>query len=321
MEASDVSQPSGPAPAADDQILPFQIESGDATGRVVRLGPVVDEILSLHDYPECVSKLLGEAVALTAMLGASLKFDGKFIFQTSTDGPVSMIVVDFQTPGNLRGYAHFDPDRVAELESKGNVDPTKLLGHGHLAMTIDQGLDTERYQGIVPLEGDDLNAAAHTYFRQSEQLPTFLRVAVARHYQAAGSDGDAEWTWRAGGIIIQNVPEEGGRATFDHMPESSDDEEDWRRVCILSETVEDHELVDPTLSSEKLLFRLFHEEVVRIFDIRPLSVYCRCSRERIESVLDNFSSEELADMVEDDKIIVTCEFCSRRYAFDSDRFV
>ncbi len=321
MQSSDVSQPSGPEPAADDQILPFQIESGDATGRVVRLGPVVDEILSLHDYPECVSKLLGEAVALTAMLGASLKFDGKFIFQTSTDGPVNMIVVDFQTPGSLRGYAHFDPERVAEMESEGTVDPTELLGHGHLAMTIDQGLDTERYQGIVPLEGDDLNAAAHTYFRQSEQLPTFLRVAVARHYQASRSNGDSEWTWRAGGIILQNIPDEGGRATFDHMPESSDDEEDWRRVCILAETVEDHELVDPTLPSETLLYRLFNEEVVRIFDIRPLSVYCRCSRERIESVLDNFSSEELADMVEDDKIIVTCEFCSRRYAFDSDRFV
>lgn len=322
MAPSEQSAPTGLIPAADDQVLPFQAETGDATGRVVRLGSVVDTILARHDYPECVSKLLGEAVALTAMLGTSLKFDGKFIFQTSTDGPVSMIVVDFKSPGGMRGYAHFDRERVEALEADGEPDAVTLLGKGHLAMTVDQGADTERYQGIVPLEGDDLNTAAHTYFRQSEQLPTFLRVAVARHYQAGEGEAEGAWTWRAGGLLLQNVPVEGGRATFDQDPvPDGDDDEDWNRVKILAETVEDHELVDPTLASERLLYRLFNEEVVRVFRVRPLETYCRCSRERIESVLDNFSSEELADMVEDGKIIVTCEFCSRSFEFDADRFV
>jgi molecular chaperone Hsp33 len=323
MNGPPSARPSEPAPLPDDLVLPFQAESGGATGRVVRLGAVVDSILSRHDYPESVSKLLGEAVALTAMLGASLKFDGTFILQTSTKGPVSLLVVDYRTPGELRGYAHFDRERIEALEAAGEADAATLLGHGHLAMTIDQGAELDRYQGVVPLEGEDLNAAAHTYFRQSEQLPTFLRVAVARHYQAGDEGEDAGWGWRAGGLIIQNVAEEGGSADLgDALPGfEEEDDEDWQRVRLLAQTVEDHELVDPMLSSEELLYRLFHEEVVRVFRVRPLDVYCRCSRERIEAVLDRFGPDELEDMVEDGKIIVTCEFCSRRYIFDADRFV
>ena len=164
---------------ADDLILPFQAEQADVTGRLVKLGPVVDTILSRHDYPEPVSQLLGEAVALTALLGAALKFEGKFILQASTDGPVDLLVADYQVPGRLRGYARFSPEQVAELPPDG-----RLLGEGHLAMTIDRGPDTERYQGVVPLEGESLTEAADTYFRQSEQLPTFIRLAVARHYRA-----------------------------------------------------------------------------------------------------------------------------------------
>ena len=309
------------ADVKDDMVLPFRTERGGARGRVVRLGSVVDEILTGHDYPEPVSELLGEAVALTAMFGASLKFEGNFILQTETDGPVDLLVVDFQAPGGLRGCARFDTDKVAALQEAGDTEPSALLGHGHLAMTIDQGPETDRYQGVVPLEGVDLSQAADTYFRQSEQLPTFVRVAVARHYLPGSSESG--WTWRAGGLMVQHVTSEGGLEAGEDDPEVmvGEDDEDWNRVRILAETVEDHELLDPTLAPERLLYRLFHEERVRAYPANPLSVYCKCSEERIRGLLERFAADDLSDMVEDGKIIVTCEFCNRRYDFDAELFV
>ena len=172
---------------ADDLILPFQADQADVVGRLVKLGPVVDTILSRHDYPEPVSQLLGEAVALTALLGAALKFEGKFILQASTDGPVDLLVADYQVPGQLRGYARFSADRVAAIAG-GDSETSQLLGQGHFAMTIDRGSEMERYQGVVPLEGESLTEAADTYFRQSEQLPTFIRLAVAKHYRAGQAE-------------------------------------------------------------------------------------------------------------------------------------
>ncbi|HEX5930225.1 MAG TPA: Hsp33 family molecular chaperone HslO, partial [Methyloceanibacter sp.] len=188
----------------DDLILPFQAEHAEVVGRLVKLGPVVDTILSRHAYPEPVSQLLGEAVALTALLGAALKFEGKFILQASTDGAVDLLVADYQVPGALRGYARFSAERLAALPAGG-----RLLGSGHLAMTIDRGPDTERYQGVVPLEGESLAQAADTYFRQSEQLPTFIKLAVARHYRAG--HGERPLTWRAGGLLVQKLTRQGGR--------------------------------------------------------------------------------------------------------------
>jgi molecular chaperone Hsp33 len=296
---------------ADDLILPFQAEQADVSGRLVKLGPVVDTILSRHDYPEAVSQLLGEAVALTALLGAALKFEGKFILQASTDGPVDLLVADYQVPGGLRGYARFSPEKVAALPPDG-----RLLGEGHLAMTIDRGLDTERYQGVVPLEGDSLTEAADTYFRQSEQLPTFIRLAVARHYRP-GNQGGRPWTWRAGGLLVQKLTREGGRGP---AREAAFAEEDWTRARTLAETVEDHELLDPLLPPDRLLYRLFHEEQVRAFRAVPLESYCSCSRGRVEELLKRFSAEDLADMVVDGEVWVTCEFCNSRYRFDPASF-
>jgi molecular chaperone Hsp33 len=296
---------------ADDLILPFQAEQADVTGRLVKLGPVVDTILSRHDYPEAVSQLLGEAVALTALLGAALKFEGKFILQASTDGPVDLLVADYQVPGGLRGYARFSPERVAALPPDG-----KLLGEGHLAMTIDKGQDTERYQGVVPLEGDSLTEAADTYFRQSEQLPTFIRLAVARHYRP-GQQGGRAWTWRAGGLLVQKLTREGGRSA---AREAAFAEEDWTRARMLAETVEDHELLDPLLPADRLLYRLFHEEQVRAFRAIPLESYCSCSRARVQELLKRFSAEDLAEMVVDGEVWVTCEFCNSRYQFDPATF-
>ena len=295
---------------ADDLVLPFQAEQADVLGRLVKLGPTVDTILSRHDYPEPVSRLLGEAVALTALLGASLKAQGKLILQATTDGPVDLLVADYQVPGELRGYARFDTERLAKLEGD---DEAALLGHGHLAMTIDRGVDTERYQGVVPLEGESLTKAADTYFHQSEQLPTFIRLAVARHFRA-GDDGEGGWTWRAGGLLVQKLTREGGIASLKEF------EEDWHRAKALAETVEDHELLDPLLPPERLLFRLFHEEQVRVYRAIPLETYCSCSRKRVEELLEGFSAEDVAEMTVDGEVWVTCEFCNARYSFDPESF-
>jgi molecular chaperone Hsp33 len=293
----------------DDLILPFQAEHADVFGRLVKLGPTVDNILSSHDYPEPVSRLLGEAVALTALLGAALKSEGKFILQATTDGPVDLLVADYEVPGRLRGYARFSADAVAALEADGRAAP---LGHGHLAMTIDRGSETERYQGVVPLEGETLTEAADTYFRQSEQLPTFIYLAVAKHYRA-GQTETSGWAWRAGGLLVQKLTREGGHESV-NTP--SMEEEDWTRARMLAETVEDHELLDPMLPPERLLYRLFHEEQVRAYRAIPLQSYCSCSRERVEDLLKRFTQEELTDMIVDGEVWVTCEFCNSRYQFD-----
>lgn len=301
-------------PGVDDLILPFQAELAGVSGRLVRLGPAVDEILRGHAYPEPVCKLLGEAVALTALLGASLKFDGKFIFQTKTDGPVSMLVIDYLSTGQMRGYARFDAEEVTRLEGAGEAEPAKLLGQGHLAMTIDRGPTMDSYQGVVALEGENLSDAADAYFRQSEQLPTFIRVAVARHYSAAvpSDKNSANWHWRAGGLMIQHLTREGGHGAAEKVS----DEDDWNRARMLAATVQEQELVDPLLAPERLVYRLFHEERVRAFRAKSLSFECGCSEERVRNMLSRFGSDELEDMAEDGQIQVTCEFCNARYDFE-----
>jgi len=302
--------------SGDDIVLPFRTERAGVIGRIVRLGPAVDTILSHHDVPEPVAQILGEAVALTAMLGTALKFDGKLIVQTKTDGILDFLVVNFEAPGRLRAYVRCDKARFAASAANGGIDEGRLLGSGHLAITIDPGEDMDRYQGIVALDGGSLVDAALTYFRQSEQLPSFIRLAVARHYQAG------EWHWRAGGLMIQNLAVAGGKAGA-RVPDEGDelrlvgeDDDGWERTRMLAATVEDHELLDPTLAPERLLYRLFHEEGVRVMPTTPIEAYCRCSRERVEAFLKSFGAEDLADMREPDGgISVTCEFCTATYRF------
>jgi molecular chaperone Hsp33 len=313
------------ADVTDDLILPFQLIESGVSGRMIRLGTSVNAILDGHDYPDAVSEVLGEALALTGLLGASLKFNGRLILQTKTDGPVGFIVTNYESEatsgalqtGRLRGHASYDP-AVAHVKSPGTKaagGQSLLLGHGHLAMTIDPGGDMERYQGIVALEGGTLTDAAETYFRQSEQLPTFVRLAVARHYIGTGSDKDASkgWRWRAGGLILQHVSPEGGHA---RPPSAREDDDAWARTCILASTVEAHELLDPLLTPDRLLYRLFHEEGVRTYPARPVASYCRCSAEHLASVLKTFKGVDLADMKETDGLVaVTCEFCNATYRF------
>ena len=286
---------------SDNLVAAFQIEGWPVRGRIVRLGAVVDDILSRHDYPEPVANLLGEACALAALVGSALKFDGKLIVQAQGDGPVAYVVADYDTSGSLRGYCRFDAERVAEA-SRGFARPgaRTLLGDGIFVMTIDQGEGKERHQGITPIEGETLALCAEKYFAQSEQVPTRVRLAVGELDTGEGP------TWRAGGAMIQNIAEDSARgATRDA----------WERAEALFSTTGDDELIDPGVSAERLLFRLFHEDGVRLFSPKPLKAFCRCTEQRILDMLRSFPPEDRADMVEGEsgKIIVTCEYCSRVY--------
>jgi molecular chaperone Hsp33 len=299
-----------------DVVIPFAVKPLGVRGRIVRLGPVIDDILARHDYPEPVSALVAESVALTAMLGTALKFDGKFIVQTKTTGPVQMLVADFVSPGGVRGCAKFSKPRVEELEKP---DQRHLLGEGILGMTVDQGQDMERYQGIVPLKNSTLSDAAHDYFKQSEQIPTRLRVAAGPLL----ARGEKQTHWRAGAILVQHLPSEGGYSPMPEMqgdaPESArieiEEDDNWVKAKLLLDTVEDHELLDPTLTAEEILYRLYHEDGVTVYPAIPISRHCTCSRETVSTMLQNFSSTDRADMVKDGAIEVTCEFCSTPYQF------
>jgi len=310
----------------DDTILPFAVKALDLRGRIVRLGAAVDTVLTSHDYPPPVAKILGEAIVLTTMLGSALKFEGRFILQTQTDGPVRMLVVDFTSPGNVRACARFDTERVAAAIAAGEAEAGKLLGHGHLAMTIDQGPDMSRYQGLVPLEGGDLEQAAHEYFSRSEQIPTRVRLAVGEEFRA-GENG-AERQWRAGGILLQFLPSSAERARQADLdpgdappgtvPHVIPEDEAWVEGRSLVATVNDIELLDPALSSERLAYRLFHERGVRVFRAAPVVAQCSCSRQNVENMLRSFSQADREDMVENGRITVTCEFCSSTYVFAPD---
>ncbi|OYW53332.1 MAG: Hsp33 family molecular chaperone [Hyphomicrobium sp. 32-62-53] len=292
---------------ADDLVLPFSTDKSGIRGRVVRMGGVVDTILSRHDYPEAVSEALGQALALTAMLGQPLKPGGRLGFQTRTDGPIRFLLADYEAPGRLRGYASFDAEAIA---AKGpRPKQGDLIGSGHMAMTLERVGEDDRYQGIVALDGQSLQAAALTYFRQSEQLPSYVRLAVARH-RVQGGDG---WHWRAGGLLIQHPT---AQVEDNDSPSAPPEQENWQRARILAASVEDHELIDPTLSAERLLFRLFNEEDVRVFKGQPLDATCRCSRERVQMFLTRFPDEDLDGLREPDgSISVTCEFCNSKYVF------
>ena len=298
------------APAAQPVSAPmdniaaaFQIEGWPVRGRLVRLGEAVDKVLSAHDYPEPVAALLGEACVLAAIVGSALKFEGRLIVQAQGDGPVRYVVADYDTAGTLRGFCRFDAEEVAKA-SEGFARPgaQTLLGKGVFMMTIDRGEDFERTQGITPIEGESLSLCAEHYFTQSEQVPTKVRLAVGQVTTEAGT------SWRAGGAMIQVIAGDDARGST---------EEVWDRTRALFNTLGDDELIDPTISAETLLFRLFHEDGVRLEGAKALSAVCRCSKERITGVLMSFPASDRAEMVEDDGMIrATCEYCSTIYEID-----
>ncbi len=325
-----------PAPSytrrsGDDLLLPFQVEKTGVRGRLARLGPAIDTILTRHDYPEPVSMVLGEAMVLASLFGSVLKIDGELTLQTHTDGPVSMLVASYRTPGLIRGYALLDQDRWADLEREtdGPVSRDKVLGEGRFALTIDPGGDMNRYQGIVPLADGQLLTAAHDYFAQSEQIATRIHLAVGRRFTPGARDQGADW--RAGGIMIQHLAADGGLTDEDELKarqaaegmartaRGEPVEDAWNRAAMLLETTEDHELLDPLLTPERLLFRLYHEDGVRVYDKTALSVDCRCTAEKVENVLQRYAGDGLDDLIEDGVIKVRCEFCNQTFEFDPAR--
>lgn len=313
MDQSSAAPAPGELGRDDDIVAAFQLEERPVSGRVVRLGPVIDEILSAHELPMPVAALLGEAVLLAVLIGDSLKFEGRLIVQASGananpgglggEGAVSFVVADYAVGEGVRGFARYDADRVAVLEAEHGPRPgaERLLGSGAFAMTIDQGTDMDRYQGVVALDGPSLAACAEHYFAQSEQVPTRIRLAVGQEMVDGGS-----MRWRAGGAILQRIAGDDARGHDAHA---------FADAQVLFDTVEDDELLDPGVSSGKLLYRLFHEDGVRLQPGKQVMRRCTCERERLARILAGFPAEDRDDMVKDGAVVMTCEYCNRDWRF------
>lgn len=280
----------------------FQLDTSAIRGRIVRLGSALDDILSAHDYPDDVLQLTGETLTLGVLLSSMLKYDGVFTLQTSGEGPVKMLVADMTTNGNIRACASFDKDVINAASYKSNR--AELLGNGYMAFTVDQGEHADRYQGIVELKPESLVASVQNYFTQSEQISTGMMLSVGK---VAGK-------WRACGVMVQQMPEE--TAQYNKDGKSDVHEDDWRRTMILLGSVREDEMLSEEIGAEELLFRLFHEEGVRVFETHALQKSCRCSAERVEGILSTMSGDDIDEITVDGKIVMTCEFCSKDYILD-----
>ena len=300
------------APTGDNMVQTFQLEESQIRGRSVCLGSVLNEILEPHQYPEPVAHLVAETITLTVLLSSMLKYEGIFTLQTKGDGPVSMLVADMTSDGQIRGCANFNPERlehaaerlaVLEATESSQNHLAQYLGKGYIAFTVDPGGEMDRYQGIVELSGSSLVDCVQHYFRQSEQIGTGIKMAVGKR----GSQ------WRSGAIMLQHMPEEGKN------PEAgvaNTREDDWRRSMILLDTCTADELLDPALDSNQLLFRLFHEEGVRVYAPDAVHKGCRCSPEKVETMLLMMPEDDIDYMNKEGRIEVRCEFCSRDFVFD-----
>ncbi|WP_282604287.1 Hsp33 family molecular chaperone HslO [Pelagibius sp. Alg239-R121] len=295
------------SPILDDLVQPFILETSGIRGRLVKLGDSLETILGRHDYPDAVAATLGELLLLAGLLSSMLKYSGVFTLQVKGEGAINIMVADVTSEGDLRGYAGFDQDKLSAVMASRDVDSGRftvpeLLGKGYLAFTVDQGSASERYQGIVDLDGDSLSDCLLHYFRQSEQLQTGLMIAV----QKVGG------RWRGGGLGLQRLPDEAKTSG------QNDDlrEEDWRRSMILQASCTEDELLDIDLPANDLLFRLFHEEGVRVFERRAVMFGCRCSRSRLEAVLSQMPREEVETLKVDGEVVATCEFCNTDYRYD-----
>ncbi|MFV1849724.1 MAG: Hsp33 family molecular chaperone HslO [Porticoccaceae bacterium] len=301
---------------AVDFCQPFTLDHSNIRGRFTRLGPTVQTIIGQHNYPPLANHLLGEMVGLAVLLSSALKYDGLFTLQTSSDGPIGMLVVDVDSDGNIRACLRVDEERLSALIAaeeggeealRGQV--LKLMGRGHIAFTVDQGDEHERYQGIVSLEGETLSQCAEAYFRQSEQLETSFKLEVHR--------GESDADWWVGGLFLQKMPvsASGDAATPEEAEKVS---EDWNRSTILMASATENELVDISLPANDLIWRLFHDEEPRVYEQANLQFKCRCSREKIEGALVTYPLDELLSMREDDtgEVGVSCQFCNTRYGFN-----
>ena len=288
-----------------DFVLPFDIAKAGVRGRLVRLDAASARALGAHVLPEPAARVTGEMVALGALLGTALKLDGRLTIQTTGDGPLDLVTADYygadeNRDRGVRGYARLDAERFAALDAQAF---DKLAGKGALAITIEPKLGGKTYQGIVELSPEGISASAETYFAQSEQLPTVIRLAAAPLYVP----GDPNPHWRAGGLMLQMTPEAAKRGN-----ETRSD--DWDRLSLLLKTVEDLELVDTSLAPETLLWRLFHEDEVRVQPPEPVIFRCDCDTSRITQVLKRYAPEEREGLADPDGVIrARCEFCGKNH--------
>lgn len=295
---------SDPLGEHDNIVAGFQVEGRAVRGRVCRLGSTLDAVLSAHAYPEPVAHLLGEAVIIAALVGDALKFNGRLIVQANGSGPIRFIVAEYVSGEGVRGFAKIDREAVEAVLAENPPRDTlmeRLLGKGAFAMTLDYGPDKDQYQGVVPLEGSSLSQIAEGYFAQSEQTPTRLRIAVGESWK----EGEAR-AWRGGGAMLQQVAGDETRGSA---------RDDWDHVRALYETVEDAELLDPDLSAGNLLFRLFNEDGVRLFEPAQIARRCSCERERLLGIVASFPPEDRAEMETDGAIVMTCEYCNKDWGF------
>lgn len=310
----------------DENVLPFQLDKANIRGRVARLDSVLDEVLRQHDYPAQVSALVAEAAMLTALIGQTIKLRWKLSLQIRGDGPIRIIATDYYgptdegEPARIRAYASYDTERLAAADGTGFEN----IGKGMFAVLMDQGEHMKPYQGITPLAGGSLSRCAETYFAQSEQLPTRFEVIVGESMEA-GSDA----TWRAGGVMLQHMPKasplmandlpsgKDGLLNADDLLDGDDDQEDWNRVNILLDTVEEIELIGPNVSPPQLLHRLFHEETPRVFDPQVVKFGCSCGEDKVRNTMSIYSQKDITHMIADNGMVTAdCQFCGAHYELD-----
>ena len=309
--------------AWDDTVLPFQLDRSDIRGRIARLDGVLDRVLEQHDYPASIEALVAEMALLTALIGQTIKLRWKLSLQVRGDGPARLIATDYYgpteegEPARIRAYASYDAERLDHA-----ADPFSQIGKGYFAILIDQGTDMTPYQGITPIAGGSLSACAETYFAQSEQLPTRFALSFGRSSVPGGTEN-----WRAGGVMLQSMPEASPYATDGGSGEGGlleaedildgDEEENWNRANLLLDTVEELELIGPSVQPTELLVRLFHEEGPRVFDPQPVHFGCTCSADRVRESLSIYSAKDIAHMTTDEGIVTAdCQFCGAHYEFD-----
>ncbi len=310
--------------AWDDTVLPFQLDQSDIRGRIARLDGTLDRILEQHDYPPGVEAMVAEMALLTALIGQTIKLRWKLSLQVRGDGPLRLIATDFfapaedGAPAQIRAYASYDAERFDP-----DVDPFAQIGKGYFAILIDQGTGTTPYQGITPIAGGALTACAEAYFAQSEQLPTRFALSYGRAQEPGG-----DVHWRAGGVMLQHMPEaspfvsgDGGSGEAGLLAAEDildgEEGENWRRVNLLLDTVEEMEMIGPHVAPTDLLVRLFHEETPRVFDAQAVQFGCTCSPARVRQSLSIYSARDIAHMTTDDGIVTAdCQFCGAHYEFD-----
>ncbi|MGB0906220.1 MAG: Hsp33 family molecular chaperone HslO [Maricaulaceae bacterium] len=289
---------------SDDLVYVFQLDGQAVRGRSVQLGEALDKALGAERYPDDIARLLGEAMVVSALIAQALKFDGRLVVQChgTNEGAISLLMADCTTEGHIRGYARWDEDKLKEIKlDNRNPGAKTLLGGGTFSMTIDQGPDMDQYQGLAAIEGDRLSECAEHYFHQSEQIPTRIALACGQA-QKAGEEA----AWRGSGMMIQQIAGDDARG---------DTQEEWDTARSLFGTLTDAELIDPDVSQETLLYRLFHESGVRILETTPVIAQCKCSKERLTTTLKSFDENALNDMAEDGVITANCEFCATDYVF------